>query len=255
MTGDSMNFEEWSEAGEVQSSPKENAAHPLKFRPIRRPPIASLYIFDDGQESGETVRVRTSEITIGKNADISIPHDDGISDAHVTIRRRETGTGYVWLIKDHERTTGLFVRMRKATLNDGTMFLAGSDYYLYSQCVDTPNGKSDVANRLAAGSIPGPSVFDSDIAYPSIKRFSDSKKIWLIDGEYWIGRDSANALSSPHDPFLGARHVLVNKPTSRWMASSFGITNGFWVKLRQLNVTNSCTFQIGEQRFRLTVGV
>ncbi len=145
--------------------------------------------------------------------------------------------------------------MRKATLNNGTKFLAGSEHYVFLDGPDQKNSHSDLAARLAAGSIPGQSVLEGEVAYASIQRCSDAKKIWLIAGEYWIGRESTNALSSPHDPFLGTRHVLISKPSSRWMASSFGVTNGFWVQLNELKVTKSCTFQIGEQRFRLNVGI
>lgn len=248
-----MNFEEWSEVGEAATG--SDVSLPQKFRPARRPPMASLYIFDDGQETGETVRIRTDEVTIGRNANISIPHDEAIAACHIKIIRRKVGADYRWLIEDIEGSSGLFVRMRKATLNDGTTFLAGSDHYVFSDCPVHQSSKTELSARLAAGSIPGQSVFEGEVAYASIERLSDSKKIWLIAGEYWIGRDSKNALSSPHDSLLGAQHLLISKPSSRWMASSFGVTNGFWVKLHQLKVTKSCTFQIGEQRCRLNVGI
>src|SRR5690349_275000 len=51
-----------------------------RFRPLMRPPMALLRIYDDGEETFETVRIRKSSFTIGRvEGDVTIPHDNMIS--------------------------------------------------------------------------------------------------------------------------------------------------------------------------------
>jgi hypothetical protein len=52
---------------------------------------------------------------------------------------------------------------------------------------------------------------------------------------------------------LAEQHVLVESKNGVWQISSQGVTNGFWVRMQEIVVLKTCTFQLGEQRFRLYV--
>ena len=51
------------------------------------------------------------------------------------------------------------------------------------------------------------------------------------------------------------RHVRLHREASgAWQAQNNKSPNGLWYRMPQITVTNTCLFQIGEQRFRLKVG-
>src|SRR5689334_8946084 len=81
------------------------------FRPLERPPMALLTVIDDGDDSGETVRIRSSSFVIGRvEGDLVIPHDGGISGRHAEIVRRPEGGQFRWYLRDLQSTNGTFVR-------------------------------------------------------------------------------------------------------------------------------------------------
>ena len=251
MTGEEIDFEEWSDAGDDHKPSAPNSCKgPDKFRPVNRPPMAVLLIFDDGRETSEPIRIRGDNTTIGRNADVSIPHDPSIADQHARIIRARGRDKYYWLVKDLDSSSGLFVRVKKAILREGTEFLAGSHQYKFKEAPPMSQGNTKFRDRLAAGSIPGQSMFQSEVAYPSIQR-GNAECLWLIVDDYWIGRDKNCGLCVPDDRLLADKHVQLTKTSKGWQLSSYGVTNGFWIRMKEVRVTKSCTFQLGEQRFRL----
>ena len=258
MTDDSIDFEEWSDTGDEHNATVTNSNKgPEKFRPVNRPPMAVLFVFDDGQETSEEIRLRNDQTTIGTKADVSIPHDPGIASQHVRIIRSKARDKYKWSVQDLESPSGLFVRVKKAMLRDGTEFLAGSHRYKFVGGSTTLEGNTQLHARLEAGSIPGQSMFQSEVAYPSIGRVNSGsgERLWLIADEYWVGKDKSCGLCVPDDRLLADKHVQLTKSSAGWQLSSYGVTNGFWVRMQEIQVTKSCTFQLGEQRFRLVVEV
>lgn len=256
LTHEAIDFEEWSDSGDNHDPAALNSNHgPNKFRPVNRPPMAILLIFDDCQETSEAIRVRKDQTTIGRNADVSISHDQAIADQHARIIRSRVHGKYRWRVQDLESPRGLFVRVKKAILREGTEFLAGSHQYRFTDAPETPQGNTKFRARLDAGSIPGNSMFQLDVGYPSIQRIraETEEQLWLIADDYWIGRDKSCGLCVPDDRLLADKHVQLTKTSEGWQLSSYGVTNGFWVRMKEVRVTKSCTFQLGEQRFRLIV--
>jgi hypothetical protein len=77
----------------------------------------------------------------------------------------------------------------------------------------------------------------------------------LTKAEYWIGSDTACPIFRADDPFVEPRHArLYRDAKGAWHAQNNKSPNGLWVKVPQITVTDSCLFQIGEQRFRLSAG-
>lgn len=256
MTDDSIDFEEWTDSGDVQNaSLLSSNKGPEKFRPLHRPPMALLLVFDDGQETSEEIRLRNDQTTIGRKADVSIPHDPGIANEHARITRSKSRDKYRWIVQDLDSPGGMFVRVKKAMLRDGTEFLAGSYRYKFVGASTSLGSRTQLHARLEAGSIPGQSMSQSEVAFPSIQRVQSGwgEHLWLIADDYWIGRDKSCGLCVPDDRLLADKHVQLSRSSSGWQLSSFGVTNGFWLRMQEVQVTKSCTFQLGEQRFRLVV--
>jgi pSer/pThr/pTyr-binding forkhead associated (FHA) protein len=246
-------FGSWADTGD-EIEPKPRPVEML--RPKHRPPVAILIAFDDGRYSGEVIRVRNSTFTIGRaGADFNLPHDRLISPVHVKIIRTETSGRYVWNIEDCESDTGLFVRTRKLKLIDNQEILVGSSRYEF---VVAPQGNDDCRDsfgqRLADGSIASFSLNSSQINYPNIRCVAPKESgnvLWLISGEYWIGRDPECSIRVQDDPHIAKKHVQISQASDCWVAKTFRVRNGMWARMRKLEVARSCTFLIGEQRFRL----
>lgn len=256
MTDETIDFEEWTDSGDAHNPAALSTSNgPDKFRPINRPPMAILLVFDDGRETSEAIRIRDDQTTLGRKADVSIPHDPGIADRHARIIRSRGRDKYKWIVQDLDSTGGLFVRVKKAILRDGMEFLAGSFNYLFTEAAQSTQGNTTLRARLNGGSIPGQSIFQSEVAYPSIHRIQDesAERLWLIAEDYWIGRDKSCGLCVPNDRLLAEKHVQVTHTPQGWQLSSYGVTNGFWIRVKEVRVSKSCTFQLGEQRFRLIV--
>lgn len=244
-------FDKWEHTGEVASE-----AGVAAFSPTNRPPMSVLVAFDDGCTTGEVFRLRKDNFTIGSfDADCVIPHDPAIDEKHLSIRRSRASDGWVWTIENLSKTSGLYVRASKFKLRDRSEFLAGKYRYIFKAPEDVAVGStSSLSKRLENGSIPGVSVFDQEVRYPCLSQLSEeptNNKIWLISGTYWLGRSGDCALSVADDQFLADYHVEISQASRGWTARTYNVPNGMWGRLRKITVRNTCTFQIGEQRFRL----
>src|SRR5262249_14115827 len=88
--------------------------------------------FDDGQDSGETVRIRVPSFVIGRvEGDLVIPHDGGMSGRHAEIARRLVDGRFRWSLRDLGSTNGTFARTARALLRDGQGLLVGRWRYRF----------------------------------------------------------------------------------------------------------------------------
>ena len=78
-------------------------------------------------------------------------------------------------------------------------------------------------------------------------------RVVLTRPEYWIGADPGCAIARPVDPFCAPRQVRVFRSIKGWAAEHPKTVNGLWVRLPQVVAGRSLQFQLGEQRFKLTV--
>jgi len=239
------------------------------YRPTHRPPMARLTLFDDGSLEGELFRIRNLSTTVGrKECDVNIHHDGMISNRHLAIDLEDKNGAFRWIIKDLNSETGLWVRVRRIELKDGSEFLIGGQRFQFQDSVPLDaNERSAMLARIEDGSYSGTASISGN-SYATISRSAflpthamlvnplavtanAFSNLTLIDGEYWIGRGPESAMRIPDDPFLASRHVCIAKEASRtWTARTEGAPNGMWVRMKQIIVNNSCTFQIGEQRCR-----
>lgn len=227
------------------------------FQPTHRPPVAVLTVCDDGKESGETFRLRGEKFTIGRaEGDLVLANDDLISGKHIEITRQAFGREYRWVITDLESTNGLFVRIRRGPLDNGSEFLIGGGRYRFEMPMDETEPDDFVPDepRVAKTRYQGQ---EFRIRYPSLVELvggQPAMKLQLVYPEYWIGSDSDCTIGRPDDPFTDPKHArLYRDEDARWWFENQNTVNGIWLRQVQWEVRGSCKFQIGEQRFKLDV--
>jgi len=228
------------------------------YRPTLRAPVALLTVLDDGKSDGEVLRVRTDRCVIGRSeGDVLIPHDSLMSARHLEITRHRAGEQCRWVITDLKSTNGLFVRCSCIALADQSEFLVGKGRYRFEapglpSTLDYPGSEAQRGSTTPLG---------TDVAallHPALVELLGEKmlsRLPLAKPEYWIGSHPACSICRVGDPFVEPQHVRLHRDASgAWQALNNKSANGLWYRVPQVTVTNSCSFQIGEQRFRLTVG-
>jgi hypothetical protein len=225
-----------------------------------RPPTAELTVFDDGKTDGHSIRILTSRFVIGRTeGDLLIPHDDLISTRHVEITRQQVGGQWRWVLTDLQSTNGLFVRVSRTALSDRTEILVGSGRYRF----DAPASQADATvdhlpgDAPSTGSTRGWAGEASPLLPPALTELigvTVGNRILLARPEYWIGTDPACTICRVDDPFCEPRQVRIYRgPKGTWNAEHPKTLNGLWYRVPQVVATQTVQFQIGEQRFRLSL--
>jgi pSer/pThr/pTyr-binding forkhead associated (FHA) protein len=224
------------------------------FRPLRRPPMALLCVFDDGSDDGEWFRVREEHTTIGRSeGQIRIPHDHVMSARHAELVREALPGRHRWHLVDLNSTNGVFVRVGGAVLRHGQEMLLGGQRYRF----DYPH-----ATAVTEHPPPGPvgtrgweSVSAEDLlpALVELQGNADGRRFFLKQPENWVGSDPAGAAVLA-DPFVSPRHARIYcDAKARWHVENAGSVNGVWVRVQKIPLDGSCLFQLGEQRFLFKV--
>lgn len=218
------------------------------FRPTGRPTVAVLTVCDDGKETGEKVRIRVARFVIGRTeGDLVLPHDELISARHLEIARHPTGAAYRWVVTDLQSTNGFFVRISRGTLGDGSELLVGGGRYRFVSAVaeDGPAAATRVQGRPVP--VRCPTLVELVAGHPD-------REVPLVGPEYWIGTDPGCLIRRADDPFAEPRHArLYRDAHGQWCFRNNDARNGVWLRRASWDVTTPCRFQIGEQRFRLSV--
>jgi hypothetical protein len=215
------------------------------------------------------VRLRTDRFVIGRSeGDLLIPHDLQISARHLEITRQRVGEKYRWVVTDLQSSNGLFIRVSRTALSDKTEFLAGMGRYRF----ETPTGiLAETVDALMPdaphGSTQPLGIEAASALQPALIELAGGKvfsRLPLVKEQYWIGSDPVCDICRTSDPFIEPLHILLYREVSDswrnlkikevWHAQNNKTANGLWLKVPQVTVTDSCSFQIGEQRFRLTAG-
>ena len=113
------------------------------FRPTLRPSTGLLCVLDDGEDTGETLRIRTSSFVIGRaEGNLLIPHDSAISGRHAEINRRFENGEHRWYLRDMQSTNGTFVRASTIHLSHEQEFLIGGRRFRFEVPVIPPEPAS-----------------------------------------------------------------------------------------------------------------
>jgi len=229
------------------------------YRPVLRPPMGLLKIFDDGEESFELMRLRKSPFVIGRvEGDVVIPHDSQVSARHAVIERDPTDDGHAWYLRDLGSTNGTFVRTATLVLRPKQVMIIGNRRFDSSDTSDkepAPAGRDATfqgSNNWQQLSQEGlaemvPQLIDMTVG-------SSGETIALQDEhEQWIGRDPSCSIYLD-DPTVDPFHAkIVKDEKGRWQVEDAQSKNGIWVQVRHINITRGAYFMCGEQKFAFKV--
>lgn len=195
-------------------------------RPTRRLPVPVLWILDDGQETGESVRIRATPLVIGRTqGQVTVPHDRQVSERHAEITWSDSPAGRALYLRDLQSQTGTLVKVLKARIRHAQQIQLGSRRYRFDetgQLVElTPGG--------------------------------DGRRFRWEGAEIWIGREpQPGTVVIADDPTLSPRHArLYRDAKGRWYIEDADSLNGTWLAIEQVQVVSKAEFLLGEQRFRL----
>jgi len=230
----------------------------IAFRPVSRPPTATLSVLEDGEEGGERITLRLPSITIGRTeGDVVIPHDSAISGRHAEISRRFENGRYRWYLTDLKSTNGTFVRVSKGILKHQQEMLLGSHRYRFelpSESAPESSGSGDAATGTRY--LPAPRISAAEV-WPSLVEVTnegEGQRLVLSAAEQFLGRDPQRCELVVNDPFLNPRHARIHRDQrGRWFIASTGSLNGVWLRIRTIALEGGGYFQCGEQRFSIKI--
>jgi hypothetical protein len=244
---------------ETPAVPRQGQAKETQpFRPTVRPPIGLLHVFDDGEETGEDVRVRVGSFVIGRvEGDLVIPHDAGISGRHAEILRRVENGAAAWLLRDLNSTNGTFVRAATVALHHDQELLIGGRIFRFASPAQGPDA-AEAANAEAIVTRKWEGMSRGGIARASstppalveVAAGSVARSYALTGGEVWLGRDPRRCSIVVDDPTVDPRHARVYRDErGRWVIANERSRNGLWARVREVSLGRGGYFQCGEQRF------
>jgi pSer/pThr/pTyr-binding forkhead associated (FHA) protein len=233
------------------------------FKPTVRPPAAILIVCDDGEITGEVIRLRSDPFIIGRTeGDFRVPDDEQISSRHVALTRQTVSGQTRWVVTDLQSRNGLFVRVGKSPLSHMSEFLIGSGRYRL-EIVQNAGAETaafaDVNHRIA----PKTRAFANNMTLggtllTEIIASGNGTRTELSSDQISIGSAKDCDICRFNDPFTSEHHAsLTRSPKGTWVLQNNNSLNGIWVRMPQivLEPGKKCEFQIGEQRFRLRYGV
>ncbi len=230
----------------------------MLYRPSARPPVPILTVFDDGKMDGEIIRLREPRFTIGRTeGDLRFPLDGRMSARHVEITHQAVGGRHRWVVTDLQSTHGMFVRVSRAALADRAEFLVGNGRYQFDENRVEPGTATEEPAGLDTSQTQGWAEGAGSFRPPAVTELLGREvgnRVLLIKPEYWIGTDASCAICRPDDPFCEPKHVrLARSLKGTWSAEHNKTRNGLWLRMAQLTVDGMVLFQVGEQRFKMTI--
>jgi pSer/pThr/pTyr-binding forkhead associated (FHA) protein len=223
----------------------------VRFRPVRRPPMAALCVLDDGREDGEWVRIRTPNFVIGRaEGDLVIPHDNMMSSKHAAISRQQEKDRYRWYLTDLQSTNGTFLKIASTLLKHGQEILIGSRRLRFqaAQLQPPPTGVEPPVHTAGWQTVSEAEVIP---ALVEVHPRGEGQRFLLAKQENWIGRDPAQcSVVLAGDPLVSLRHArLFRDNTGRWILEKTKSLNGTWLRIDKVPLVGTAAFQLGEQRF------
>jgi hypothetical protein len=163
------------------------------------------------------------------------------------------------VLTDLQTTNGLFIRVSRTALADRAEFLVGTGRYRFEAPGSVLPETLDALRPDAPRGSTRPLGTDAaTLLQPTLVELAGGRELIrlpLAKPEYWIGSGPDCPICRAGDPFVEPRHArLCRDANGAWHAQNNKSPNGLWVKVPQITVTDSCQFQIGEQRFRLSAG-
>jgi pSer/pThr/pTyr-binding forkhead associated (FHA) protein len=233
-------------------------ADAMPYRPVRRPPMALLCIYDDGREDGEWLRIRGERLVLGRTeGDVRIPHDDMMSGRHAELVRQRSGDRFRWFLKDLGSTNGTYVRIANTILRHGQEFLVGTHRFRFTAGLQAAALAAEAEQSAAKGTRGWQAVSPTDLI-PSLVELlpqGEGQRVYLNKQEHVLGRDLGQCdILLAEDRMVSTRHArLYRDDNDRWHLENLASRNGLWLRMDKMPIDNTAHFQLGEQRFLVKV--
>jgi pSer/pThr/pTyr-binding forkhead associated (FHA) protein len=218
--------------------------------------MALLVIVDDGLSTGETVRLTEKHTTIGRqDANVVIPHDGLISREHAAIVRRVVDSEFRWFLEDRESSNGTFVRVAKTRLRHDQEFLVGSKRFRYLKGAEETSTESFDEKAVQAATVMWQTISKDQLesATPRlVEQQADggAGQVIVFNQQSIVIGSGSKVANRIDDPYLDEEHAVVSRTTrGHWVITDESSHNGLWIKIKRIELTSRCEFQIGEQRF------
>jgi hypothetical protein len=248
-------------------SPPEPAPAPAAavetapFRPVRRPPMAVLQIFDDGRKSAELVRLRQAKFVIGRtDGDLVLGNDPLLSGRHAELERVCRAGCYSWVLRDLNSRNGTFVRVKGMALKEETEILISRNRFRFAAAgpsqeeIDAEESSANVRQTI---NWRPPSVLlaANRPLLVELLHSGEGRKFSLRDDCQFIGRDPRQCrIALPEDETLDLRHAkAVCDAQGRWQLEDCDSVNGVWLRVREIALAAQSSFLLGEQVFALAI--
>ncbi len=237
------------------AAPADDAPPP--FRPTRRPPTPILIVHDDGDDDGQTVRLRQERLEIGRmHGDLVFPHDVQMSGRHAELVRSFSKEKFRWHLGDLKSTNGTYVRIGHAILEHGQQFIVGRTRYRFDNPAATTNADSPARGVQTTQLWQGTGASESLPTLVEVGVDGGGTTTPLRGSEAWIGKDASYCQVVPSDdPFVSARHARLRQDEAgRWTIENNRALNGVWLRVDRIQLKGTCSFLLGEQQFTLRIG-
>lgn len=229
------------------------------YRPRRRPPTISLTILDDGSDdSGESIWIRQERFVIGRNdGDLQIGNDDGVTARHAELERTWAEGRYCWTLRDLGSMNGTFVRVQSTPVKHGDELLVGHRVFRF----DTSGGTQlHETSGLAQGDLNktrGLQNFSPEslqMKLPElveVRTDGQSIRLALPSQDVCLGRDANRCqVTLLDDPTVSPTHARLHCDAKCvWHIEDSSSRNGVWLRIREVRLTDTTEFQLGQQRF------
>jgi pSer/pThr/pTyr-binding forkhead associated (FHA) protein len=243
---------------ETPPPPHSKSEEISAFRPSLRPPMAILCVYDDGQDTGEIVRVRTPSFVIGRTeGNVIVPHDAGISGRHAEIGRRFADERHRWYLRDLGSTNGTFIRTTRAVLRGGQEILIGGVRFRFDLPCASPEHDAKASGQHEDAARPDPARASADSSAPSLVEIGPDGEGWrtaLNEEENWIGRQAGGCVLVIDEPCVNPKHALIKrKKNGKWVIENARSRDGTWLRISEIELGRGAQFQCGEQRFLVRI--
>lgn len=239
-----------------ESRPSDTPPEEQPFRPTQRPPSAILCVLDDGQDTGELIRLRKNRIVIGRTeGDVVIPNDGLMSGEHLELVRQQTATGWRWWARDLNSTNGTFARVVKANINPNQEFLIGSRRYRVHLPALTQEADDEPKETKAWSTSSSIDPQDFFPALVEIRPNCEEIRLPIKKMDVSLGSDPKQCqLVIADDPFIAAKHARIMRDAKgRWQIHASKSKNGIWLRIREVPIDEIAELQVGEQRLLVRV--
>ncbi len=251
-------MKEWQtrrESPAKADTPLETLAESSPLRPIRRPVYPRLTLLDEGSdEAGETVRIRTESLTIGRTqGDLSFPAESMMSGIHARISLSQVAPDkWMWTLEDLSSRNGVFVRLPSFSITPGNEFLlGGTKLVMHGEKAVTRDFSADVVSFEPYYASPSSIRKKPELEVQGYQFSQETSSIPINKRKMVLGRIGVAEAFFSIDPFVEPQHaVVMRNEQGDWQVQDQDSLNGVWLRVSRAFLSSKLEFLIGEQRFR-----